>query len=197
MRCYENCSGSKLLIWRYVEVKRRMPGSICCSLLVGVFKYSDKSQMSLSATSYTLYPQHSTLLNFTKCMRRKHIVSWSTIVAYLLVSSCESKSEISWTRNRGQINKSLHFCINHIIKSLVPSALERHLYYTSVGREVPHCIVVATYVAVISESEILFSVKKGNQTAMPSHLCDAKRENHSCYSSAQKEIGLRQSYYLM
>lgn len=64
-------------------------------LVVGCLQlYSDKPRTTLSAPSYTFYSLHIKLLNFTEDMRRKKIVSGSSVAAYIPVGY-EEREEAS------------------------------------------------------------------------------------------------------
>lgn len=110
-------------------------------------------------------------------MGRKHIVSGCTIVAYLPVSSSEPGAESSRTRNRVQSIISRYFCINHLLKSLAASVLEKLLCYTSNERGVLLHMFIAPYVADITELEDLLRVKRSSKTAMPGQMFEVKRES--------------------
>lgn len=59
----------------------------CKRCFVGtVQQFSTKSQICLSADSLCVYPPYTMLLNVTEEVRRAHITSGGTVVAYLSVS---------------------------------------------------------------------------------------------------------------
>lgn len=62
------------------------------------------------------------------------------------------------------------------MRSLAESTVAGLSCNTNDKRSLPFHLIVASYVAYIPETEDFLSDNRGNQTPIPSHLCNTKRE---------------------
>lgn len=148
--------------------------------------YSDKTQKSLSASSNSFYPLYVTLLNFIKHMRRRLIVLGSTEVEYLPRSYSDSGSATKQKDKRIANVAILQQFIIYVMTPLVECALNGLQCIKKGEWTFSLQLMTPSYVADIPEAENLLSVKRGNCTTMPCHICEIKRENLAGFSDAPK-----------
>ena len=148
--------------------------------------YSDKSQVNLKPTSFTFYPLHITLLNFTEEERREQITSRRSVVAYLPVEFLPVVEEdesyevtrygiTSWKKShsirRHDKLSCLHECVEKCVEPLSNEAL-RGIAACTRDRSMLHChFLLSSYIGDLPECEDMLSVKRNGNTISPCHRC--------------------------
>lgn len=146
--------------------------------------YSDKSQTSFTASPFVLYLIHITVFNFTKDQRRKQIVLSALLPGYLPAGYSEDDHQMRRKTEKSMQLPKLHHCVNYVLKPLLECAVERILSETSNNGYLLLYLMIASYVADLPKSKDFLSVKRCNQTAMQSYVCEDRQRNLSLYSRA-------------
>lgn len=183
MRCCWTHGENELWSQCFIETCITGQGSISYAVLSN---YWDKPRTLWSASPFALYPIYIIILHLQGNTRQKQIVSSSFLVAYLPVGCTASDHGTRRKLKRSLQLENLHCFVNYVLEQLAKGTREGLLRKTSDYRYLLLHVMIASYVADISESENLSSVKRGSQTANLCYMREVKTDFIS-YSRAPKQ----------
>lgn len=137
--------------------------------------YSDKTQSSLRANAWTMYPVHLTLLNFSEEDRRSFVISGQSIIGFLPVEyhSCDSERRSNITRETRM--EMLQQALAKIFQELINVAAAGFHCQTEHSVDLQCHFVLASYVCDLPEAYDVLGVK-GGRSSFPCHRCYVPRE---------------------
>jgi len=141
--------------------------------------YSDKSATSLKASTFTFYPVHLTLHNFSEKERRRFIVEGLTVVGYLPVEFYnieEVKASQRSTFGRPDKLRMLHASMSTVFEELI-RASEKGFECIDMDGVNRRChFALGSYVSDIPEAKDICSVLSGTSTACSCTRCYVSRD---------------------
>jgi hypothetical protein len=148
------------------------------SVIGGLIMYSDKSAMTLSASSKSFYPLHITLQCFSADYRQRLIREGDTIVAFLPTSTLWSGDK---TGSRDDRMTLLHLCLQEATDPLRRVMLPGLTFRDKDGRLRKMHLCLVNWVTDVPEGKDVAGCLHGNVTARPCAGCLVEaNEQSSC-----------------
>lgn len=141
----------------------------------------------MSADLCSFYQLRIALLYFNKNTEQKAVALGPTIVAYFPFSYSDEKKDIRKKKKWALKIASLHDCIIVVVEQRAECAL-KELFSKMYDKWSPLLhLMIASHVADLPESKDLLSVKRGNQTFKPCHICKTNRRDFVGFTTGQQK----------